>query len=81
MLYDASWAGNFAPEWFDPVYWSGPGRDRGRGARPRHDAVFISAGSLRLALRHYRRGGLLGKLVRDTYLSGRAPRGRSPSGC
>lgn len=66
MLYDASRAGNFAPEWFDPVYWAGQGAIEGE-ARGRGTTVFVRAGSLRLALRHYRRGGLFGKLVRDAY--------------
>jgi 3-deoxy-D-manno-octulosonic acid kinase len=67
MLYDASRAGNFSAEWFDPVYWAGldaiEGEARGRGT-----TLFVRAPQRRLALRHYRRGGLVGKLVRDAYL-------------
>jgi 3-deoxy-D-manno-octulosonic acid kinase len=67
MLYDASRAGNFAPEWFDPVHWAARGAIEGE-ARGRGTTVFVRAGELRLALRHYRRGGLVGRLVRDAYL-------------
>jgi len=67
MLYDASRAGNFSPEWFDPVYWAGldaiEGEARGRGT-----TLFVRSPQRRLALRHYRRGGLVAKLVRDAYL-------------
>lgn len=67
MLYDTSRAGNLTPEWFDPVYWAGLGAIEGE-ARGRGTTVFARSGELRFALRHYRRGGLIGKLVRDTYL-------------
>jgi len=67
MLYDASRSGNFAAEWFDPVHWAGLGAIEGE-ARGRGTTVFFRAGERRYALRHYRRGGLVGKLVRDTYV-------------
>ncbi len=67
MLYDASRAGNFTPEWFDPVYWAGldaiEGEARGRGT-----TLFVRSPQRSLALRHYRRGGLVAKFVRDAYL-------------
>jgi 3-deoxy-D-manno-octulosonic acid kinase len=67
MLYDASRAGNLSPEWFDPVYWAGldaiEGEARGRGT-----TLFVRAPQRQLALRHYRRGGLVAKLVRDAYV-------------
>ncbi len=67
MLYDASRAGNFSPEWFDPVYWAGLDAIEG-AARGRGTTLFVRAPQRRLALRHYRRGGLVAKLARDAYL-------------
>lgn len=67
MLYDASRTSNFAAEWFDPVHWAGLGAIEGE-ARGRGTTVFFRSGERRYALRHYRRGGLVGKLVRDLYL-------------
>ena len=67
MLYDASRAGNLTPEWFDPTYWAGLGAIEGE-ARGRGTTLFVRAPPRRLALRHYRRGGLVAKLVRDAYL-------------
>ena len=67
MLYDASKAGNAAASWFDAKWWSRRGEVRasaeGRGA-----ALFIDADGRRLVLRHYRRGGWIGKLSKDRYL-------------
>jgi 3-deoxy-D-manno-octulosonic acid kinase len=67
MLYDASRAGNFAAEWFEPRYWANrseiEGHARGRGA-----TWFIkSADGRRYVLRHYRRGGLMARLSGDRY--------------
>jgi 3-deoxy-D-manno-octulosonic acid kinase len=67
MLYDASRAGNLSPEWFDPVYWAGLGAIEGE-ARGRGTTLFVRAPKGQFALRHYRRGGLVAKLVRDAYL-------------
>lgn len=67
MLYDASRAGNFGPEWFDPAYWAGAGAIDGE-ARGRGTTLFVHSAQRRLALRHYRRGGLVAKLVREAYL-------------
>ena len=67
MLYDASRAGNSASAgWFDASYW----RDRGEldgEAQGRGTTHFIHSGKQHFVLRHYRRGGLVARLMRDRY--------------
>jgi 3-deoxy-D-manno-octulosonic acid kinase len=68
MLYDASRVGNLSAEWFEPRYWAArrelDGTAQGRGV-----AVFIRAAEgKRYVLRHYRRGGLMGRISADRYL-------------
>jgi 3-deoxy-D-manno-octulosonic acid kinase len=66
MLYDASRASNFTPEYFDPKFWRE--RDALEGtARGRGTTWFIKSGSSQLVLRHYRRGGLAAKISEDRY--------------
>jgi 3-deoxy-D-manno-octulosonic acid kinase len=67
ILYDASWAGNLLPAWFDHGYWEQRAAVRGR-AGGRGTTWFVAAGDRQLALRHYRRGGLIAKLSADRYL-------------
>ncbi len=54
-------------EWFDPTYWSSrqqlSGSASGRGA-----VAFFEHNNERWALRHYQRGGLVGRFNRDRYL-------------
>lgn len=67
IVYDEDRVQSISQEWFDPDHW----RERedqtpisgGRGA-----AYFIQGDFGRAVLKQYRRGGLLGKLVRDQYL-------------
>jgi 3-deoxy-D-manno-octulosonic acid kinase len=76
MLYDPSVCGNFASEWFDPAYW----RQRGAladAAPGRGNTWFFAAEGREYALRHYRRGGLIGRLNPDFYL-GRDPQRSRP---
>jgi len=56
-------------ELFDPAYWQAEGRVEGRAAG-RGRVVFVRGGlhDEVLALRHYRRGGQVGRLVDDSYL-------------
>lgn len=67
ILYDASRAGNVTAAWFDPNYWRErnelDGEARGRGT-----VHFIQTGDKAYVLRHYRRGGLVARFVRDEYL-------------
>ncbi len=67
MLYDASRARNLKPVWFDPEFWRKRGAVEGE-ARGRGSTVFVVAGPLRMALRRYRRGGLVARVARDRYL-------------
>jgi len=67
ILYDASWAGNLLPAWFDHEYWEQRAAVRGR-AGGRGTTWFVAAGDRQLALRHYRRGGLIAKLSADRYI-------------
>ncbi len=60
------WAEQFDPDWFDPDYWGEravPVSSGGRGS-----AWFVERPEQDWVLRHYRRGGLIGRLVRDSYL-------------
>jgi 3-deoxy-D-manno-octulosonic acid kinase len=68
MLYDASRAGNLSAEWFEPRYWEARGALDG-GARGRGSVQFVnSSDGRRYVLRHYRRGGLIARIVADRYL-------------
>ncbi|MEZ5459525.1 MAG: 3-deoxy-D-manno-octulosonic acid kinase [Steroidobacteraceae bacterium] len=67
ILYEPSWAGNLLPAWFDHGYWEQRAAVRGR-AGGRGTTWFVAAGDRQLALRHYRRGGLIAKLSSDRYV-------------
>lgn len=63
ILYDDELLSHPDPTLFDPARWPGvPRATRGRGA-----ALFISHGGQDWVLRHYRRGGLAGRLLDDQY--------------
>lgn len=67
MLYDAALAPQPSHEWFEPVYWQQ--RNAARIAQGgRGNVVFIDTGQHQWVLRHYRRGGLIGKLLNDQYV-------------
>ncbi|MGF1724510.1 3-deoxy-D-manno-octulosonic acid kinase [Photobacterium nomapromontoriensis] len=51
---------------FDSEYWHRAGRVVG-SAQGRGTTWFVKGDQLEMALRHYRRGGLFGKLVKDAY--------------
>lgn len=67
ILYDASRLRNPAPELFTREYWAARGSliemTGGRAS-----VSFIRADESRWVLRHYRRGGLVAKLLDDQYL-------------
>jgi len=67
MLYDASRAGNLSPDSFDVAGLQARGEIEG-SARGRGTTWFVSSQGRRWVLRHYRRGGLLGRLRGDRYL-------------
>jgi 3-deoxy-D-manno-octulosonic acid kinase len=67
MLYDASRAGNVTPAWFDAAYWHKRGELDGE-AQGRGAAQLIRCDGKGYVLRHYRRGGLIARVLRDKYL-------------
>lgn len=67
ILYDAELPVQAEPELFDPAAWARRGQLSG-GARGRGEAVFLQDGGREYVLRHYRRGGLPGRFIRDHYL-------------
>lgn len=66
IWYDPQWLADPAVPVFDPVYWHQQQRVLGQ-ASGRGTTWFITSDAGEAALRHYRRGGLFGKLVRDCY--------------
>ncbi|MGH8481213.1 MAG: 3-deoxy-D-manno-octulosonic acid kinase [Nevskiaceae bacterium] len=69
VLHDSGALPQPRAELFDPAYWQAAGRVEGR-AEGRGSVVFVRGGlhDEVLALRHYRRGGQLGRIVEDSYL-------------
>ncbi len=69
ILYDKAIINQISPERFTAEGWAhaevltGPLRSGGRG-----NTMFVGNVPRQFVLRHYQRGGLLGKLVRDTYI-------------
>ena len=66
IWYDPQWLADPALPVFDPAYWHQQQRVLGQ-ASGRGTTWFIRREGGDAALRHYRRGGLFGKLVRDCY--------------
>jgi 3-deoxy-D-manno-octulosonic acid kinase len=75
VLYDAVLIATPDASWFDASRWEG--RVAGYAGRGRGRVLFVDSGDAQWALRHYRRGGLLGRLVADRYLWLGAARTRS----
>jgi 3-deoxy-D-manno-octulosonic acid kinase len=53
-------------EWFNPAYWQSQNRIVGT-SKGRHTTYFFRHNQQDYVLRHYYRGGLFGKLVKDRY--------------
>ena len=66
ILHDPALVAEPGPELFDPAHWAG--RMASEAERGRGNLLFVVAGPRQWALRHYRRGGLAGRLVNDRYL-------------
>ncbi len=66
MLHDAQLVDAPSPELFTPGRW--PDRVTGEAGRGRGRVLFVAAADHHWALRHYRRGGVVGRLVADRYL-------------
>ncbi len=67
ILYDARVAGKIRYEMFDPGFWRA--RDKVIGeASGRGTTLYLAAGDEQWVLRPYRRGGMVGRVVRRWYL-------------
>lgn len=66
IWYDSDYISSPAEELFTPDFWKAQNKVIG-SAQGRGTTWFIETEHLPAALRHYRRGGLFGKLVRDQY--------------
>ncbi|MFM8518379.1 MAG: 3-deoxy-D-manno-octulosonic acid kinase [Nevskiaceae bacterium] len=75
MLYDPFLCGNFTAEWFSPRYWQHRGALAG-AAPGRGSTWFFATEGREYALRHYRRGGLIGRFNPDWYLGADPQRSR-----
>ena len=68
MLYDSELQGKILPEYFDPDFWSDKSETRvlahGRGITLKVHAENIESAWV---LRQYRRGGLFGRIVKESY--------------
>jgi 3-deoxy-D-manno-octulosonic acid kinase len=67
ILYDTARVGKPSEEIFTAEYWSARNAITAR-AGGRGGVLFIGDDRRRWVLRHYYRGGLIGKLIRDVYL-------------
>ena len=67
MLADARRMGQPKPEHFEPDWWRAAGRIIGE-ATGRGSAWFIDVDNEQWVLRHYRRGGVVGRFNQDAYL-------------
>jgi 3-deoxy-D-manno-octulosonic acid kinase len=67
MLYDTLRTSNFSAEFFEPEYWRRHDAIEGT-ARGRGTTWFVKSGESSFVLRHYRRGGLMARVSKDSYL-------------
>ncbi|GLX78395.1 3-deoxy-D-manno-octulosonic acid kinase [Thalassotalea insulae] len=66
-LYDSDQVKNFTPQMFEADYWQQRNAVNGT-AQGRGTTYFIQHQQQQWVLRHYYRGGLIGKLIHDSYL-------------
>ena len=76
ILYDASRLRKPAAELFETGYWQAHGRLQELSGG-RASIAIVTAGEEKWVLRHYRRGGFMARLSRDSYLWLGAARTRS----
>lgn len=80
ILFDAAAAqagrSAFDPEWFEPDYWRRHGAATALGAG-RGATLHVDGGAQDWVLRHYRRGGMVARVLGDRYLWNGAERTRS----
>ena len=67
FIYDDGLIADVSPEMFDATHWHRSGQVTGQAAG-RGTTLFIRHQDQDWVLRHYRRGGLIGKLLNDEYL-------------
>lgn len=66
IWYSPQWLADPVEQIFSLAYWSAQHRVTG-SAQGRGTTWFVQSAALPAALRHYRRGGLFGKLIKDHY--------------
>lgn len=66
IWFDSSKVEGVSADWFSPEYWHQKGLITGQ-ATGRGTTVFFKYAGNEMVLRHYRRGGLIGKLLTDQY--------------
>lgn len=74
MLYDARYADQFDAQWFDPEHWRA--RDAARPTAGGRGTSWFIDGLEAWVLRRYRRGGLVGRWIHDSYVWTGEPRAR-----
>ena len=67
ILYDNEFVGKVIADWFEPAYWESQQAIEGL-ASGRGTTWFVQQNGDHWVLRHYRRGGLMAKLLDDRYL-------------
>lgn len=69
IRYDDALFSGPSLDFFDPAYWQSESKVTGK-AQGRGTTYFIEHAAQQWVLRHYRRGGLVGKVLTDEYLFG-----------
>lgn len=67
LIYNPEIIETVSPDLFDPELWRRSGKVKGE-APGRGTTFFVSDGSHDFALRHFKRGGLISKLISDRYV-------------
>lgn len=75
IIFDPTVIEPINPQIFDLTYWKSRGATQVIGGRG--SVLFINDGSRQWVLRHYRRGGLIGKVIADRYVWTGAERTRA----
>lgn len=68
IVFDAEVAPAADARWFRTEHWATSDRLSGTAPAGRGAVVFVKAGDTEWAVRHYRRGGMIGPLLGDRYL-------------
>lgn len=76
IWYDAEVFSKFEPRVFDAAWLEQNGRLQG-GSQGRAQAYFFQHSNRDMVLRHFRRGGFIGKINRDVYLFARVTQSRA----